>query len=122
MDTTPSDSTLNHESKEFQPIRFTDAADDGTAAGNTTQSATQKASSLRSISRTRSHNGYGCDDIVEQEQEGIERDAEKDGGVQKDPFEVTWENGENDPANPRSMTKARKWLVVLIVSASSLCV
>ncbi|KAF2091599.1 putative MFS multidrug transporter [Saccharata proteae CBS 121410] len=36
-------------------------------------------------------------------------------------FTVTWD-GENDPANPRNMSKARRWLIVLIVAASSLCV
>ncbi|MCJ1351001.1 MAG: hypothetical protein MMC33_000983 [Icmadophila ericetorum] len=36
-------------------------------------------------------------------------------------FEVRWD-GENDPRNPRSMSNPRKWLVVLIVSMSSLCV
>ncbi|MCJ1474179.1 hypothetical protein MMC13_002837 [Lambiella insularis] len=34
--------------------------------------------------------------------------------------EVTWD-GDDDPMNPRSMTTARKWLIV-IVSSSSLCV
>ena len=42
-------------------------------------------------------------------------DAEKD-------FEVKWEGGDDDPMNPRSMSEVRKWMVVLIVSASSLCV
>jgi hypothetical protein len=41
---------------------------------------------------------------------------------EKDPYEVRWEDGDNDPLNPRSRSMAKKWLVVLIVSASSLCV
>ncbi|OCK73548.1 MFS transporter [Lepidopterella palustris CBS 459.81] len=36
-------------------------------------------------------------------------------------FEVTWD-GDHDPMNPRSMSKLRKWTIVLIVSSSSLCV
>ena len=36
-------------------------------------------------------------------------------------FEVDWD-GEDDPMNPRSMSRARKWVVVIIVSMSSLCV
>ncbi|KAL9000711.1 MAG: hypothetical protein Q9169_000747 [Polycauliona sp. 2 TL-2023] len=36
-------------------------------------------------------------------------------------FEVQWD-GESDPANPRSMGSARKWMIVLIVSCSSACV
>ncbi len=36
-------------------------------------------------------------------------------------FEVRWEGGD-DPANPRSLSTLRKWIVVLILSVSSLCV
>lgn len=36
-------------------------------------------------------------------------------------FEVQWD-GENDGANPRSMSRLRKWMIVLIVSSSSACV
>jgi hypothetical protein len=35
-------------------------------------------------------------------------------------FTVHWD--ENDPMNPRNMTKARRWLIVIIVSMGSLCV
>lgn len=49
--------------------------------------------------------------------------GEKEGSV-ADPSQeiiVDWD-GDDDPMNPRSMKHGRKWLVVLIVSASSLCV
>ncbi|KAH7119772.1 major facilitator superfamily domain-containing protein [Dendryphion nanum] len=47
-------------------------------------------------------------------------DAEHD---TPNPFLVTWgELGDRDPLNPRSMSKLRRWIVVLILSASSLCV
>lgn len=36
-------------------------------------------------------------------------------------FEVQWD-GEHDPMNPRCMSKGRKWIIVLIVSAGSTCV
>ena len=36
-------------------------------------------------------------------------------------FEVDWD-GEDDPMNPKSMKTARKWVIVIIVSMSSLCV
>ncbi|KAI9759981.1 MAG: hypothetical protein M1835_000260, partial [Candelina submexicana] len=36
-------------------------------------------------------------------------------------FEVHWD-GDNDPMNPRSMPKGKKWLIVIIVSMSSTCV
>ena len=35
-------------------------------------------------------------------------------------YTVGWED--NDPMNPRNMSKARRWLVVIIVSMGSLCV
>lgn len=44
-----------------------------------------------------------------------------DDGVNEKEFEVTWD-GDDDPMNPRSMAYARKWIIVIIVSASSLCV
>lgn len=42
-------------------------------------------------------------------------------GAEAEVFEVQW-NGENDTANPRSMSRLRKWMIVLIVSSSSACV
>jgi hypothetical protein len=75
--------------------------------------------SRRTLSRTRSNNGYGCD---EDDNSREDLEISGDGVVEKDPFEVHWEDGDNDPLNPRSMSFARKWLVVIIVSASSLCV
>lgn len=43
------------------------------------------------------------------------QDADGDQG-----FTVRWE--ENDPMNPRNMSKARRWMIVIIVSTGSLCV
>ena len=42
-------------------------------------------------------------------------------GEQDHLFEVQW-NGDHDPMNPRNMSKARKWIIVLVVCMSSLCV
>ncbi|KAK6003316.1 hypothetical protein QM012_001161 [Aureobasidium pullulans] len=53
------------------------------------------------------------------EESGITAVGEE-GAPEKD-FEVTWD-GDDDPMNPRSMAYARKWIIVVIVSASSLCV
>ena len=47
---------------------------------------------------------------------GQENEQDRD-----DPFEVNWD-GDHDPRNPRNMSKARKWVIVLVVSMSSLCV
>ena len=35
---------------------------------------------------------------------------------EKDPFEVTWDSGHNDPLCPLGFNKARKWLIVFVVS------
>jgi len=95
--------------KEFVPIN-TSAANFGPA--------TKLPSRSSRLSRARSNNGYGCDD-------GHDSEAsldEGEGAVEKDPFEVQWDGGESDPMNPRSMNYGRKWVIVLVVSASSLCV
>jgi hypothetical protein len=36
-------------------------------------------------------------------------------------FEVKWD-GDDDPMNPRNRRKARKWMIVLIMASSALCV
>jgi hypothetical protein len=77
-----------------------------------------KSPSLNSIGRTRSQNGYGCDEGNEQDDD-VDVEAYR---VDKDPFEVGWENGDDDPLNPRSWKTARKWVIVLICSMSSTCV
>ncbi|KAI2639053.1 major facilitator superfamily transporter [Hypomontagnella submonticulosa] len=37
-------------------------------------------------------------------------------------FIVGWDGGDDDPLSPRSLGKARKWIIVIVVSAASLCV
>ena len=55
------------------------------------------------------------------DEEKRQGDEGTDGKESEKHFEVGWD-GEDDPLNPRSMSTGRKWLIVLIVSASSLCV
>lgn len=73
-----------------------------------------------SLGRMGSQNGYGCDGDNSEDK----RDAQdvENGPVEKDSFEVTWENGDNDPLNPKSKSKAAKWLIVLLCAFASLCV
>lgn len=91
--------------------------------------------SLRSISHTRSNNGYGCDDLADDDDDGDGNDNEspssssdpKSGGRDeatggKDPFEVQFDRGTDDPWNPRSMSTLRKWLIVALSSSGSFCV
>jgi hypothetical protein len=42
----------------------------------------------------------------------------------REEFSVGWvgENEDDDPGNPRNMSKARKWLVSLVVSLGAACV
>jgi hypothetical protein len=109
---TTSDLTTGEE-KEFAPISAAQ-----TRSRNS--SLARVPTYLKSISRSRSNHGYGCD-----EHEESDESADVEGGVfreEKDPFEVKWQGGDNDEMNPRSLGLGRKWVVVLIVSASSLCV
>ena len=101
------------QSKVFAPIN------DPSQTRSRNNSLARAPSSLRAISRTRSNNGYGCDADDSEESGG---DVETGTQAEKDPYEVRWDGGDNDPMNPRSMAFARKWVVVIIVSASSLCV
>ncbi|ENH61880.1 Putative drug/proton antiporter YHK8 [Fusarium oxysporum f. sp. cubense race 1] len=65
-----------------------------------------------SISRCQSQNGYSCNPHNEP----------SDDEVEKDPFEVGWDGGDNDSLCPRSFHKMKKWLIIIIVSSGSLCV
>lgn len=108
-------SELDVPSKEFAPISTPRVI-------SRSNSQAQRPISLRSLGRSRSNNGYGCDeqeDSTEAIDNNVEAVIRRDG---KDPFEVRWDGGESDPMNPRSMAHARKWIIVIIVSASSLCV
>ncbi|EFX01532.1 major facilitator superfamily transporter multidrug resistance [Grosmannia clavigera kw1407] len=44
------------------------------------------------------------------------------GPTEKDAFEVSWDGGDSDPANPRSMATARKWLIVTVTCVGATCV
>jgi len=94
------------QTKEFEPIN---------TSSNPNSPGLQtlyQPTSLHNIIRTRSQNGYGCDD---------DEDDDLEQATSNDPFDVKWD-GENDPLNPRTWKSFRKWIVVLIVSASSICV
>jgi len=100
--------------KEWTPIRPQESR-----TSKTGPKPGSRATSARSISRTRSQNGYGCDDDSDCEPAAAD---EEQGEEEKDPFEVGWDDGENDPLNPRSKTKARKWVIVSICSFAAFCV
>lgn len=79
----------------------------------------------RSLKTVRSHHsraggdGYTCFDADPSEHRP---NKSKSGGVvTEEPYLVSWD-GDADPLNPRSMTKLRRWAIVFICAASSLCV
>jgi hypothetical protein len=78
----------------------------------------------RSLKTTRSHqsraggDGYTCFDA---EPDNSRPNNSKPGVVTEQPYLVGWD-GDADPENPRSMSNLRRWTIVLICSASSLCV
>lgn len=88
----------------------------------------KRPQSTRSLRTTRSHqsraggDGYTCFDAEPVDKtHSRAQDANANGGVAEQPYLVTWD-GDADPENPRSMTKLRRWGIVLICAASSLCV
>ncbi|RMZ68802.1 benomyl methotrexate resistance [Pyrenophora seminiperda CCB06] len=88
------------------------------------RSRNRRSQDNRSLKTVRSHHsraggdGYTCLD-AEANNHGPHR--AKSGPVTEQPYLVTWD-GDADPENPRSMSKLRRWAIVLICAASSLCV
>lgn len=106
------DSRAESDEQQFEPIH--------TRTDRHTRPPSRASSTAQTISRTRSQNGYGVED--EPEEKDDEKQSPPPGQDGKDPFEVGWDGGDNDPMCPRSFNKARKWLIVLIVANASLCV
>jgi hypothetical protein len=121
---------LKHEFDDEKPPRSHTSGDSEASHENNTEFAPINASSTgaritrpnsrqgSTLSRQRSSNGYGVGDFDDNlhDVEGGEA------AVEKDPYEVRWEDGDDDPMSPRSTAHGKKWLIVLIVSASSFCV
>jgi hypothetical protein len=84
----------------------------------------RRSQDSRSLRTTRSHqsraggDGYTCFDA---EPDNSRPTKSKVGTITGEPFLVTWD-GDADPESPRSMSTFRRWIIVLICSASSLCV
>jgi hypothetical protein len=76
------------------------------------------------LSRRRSNNGFGVDDIDADEEPGLSGQDHQ--GVSSshegDLYEVGWDGGDNDPLNPRSMSSSRKWVIIAITSFGSFAV
>jgi hypothetical protein len=89
------------------------------------RSHSRRSQDGRSLKTIRSHHsraggdGYTCLDAEPNQQHPPNKS--KPGVVAEQPYLVTWD-GDADPLNPRSMTSLRRWCIVLICAASSLCV
>lgn len=116
--------TAYDDETRFESIR--PATGTSAAARATVRTGSSRLSTRSSLSRVRSHNGYGCDDLDEPgSEEDSGSDPEKGESAQareKDPFEVGFEGGNADPWCPRSMNPARKWAIVGLTSMGSFCV
>lgn len=101
------------EEPRFEPIRT-----------ETLSKPTSRRSSLSrsNLSRIGSQNGYGVSDEPAADGEWPVDDEAQTNRPEKDPFEVSWDNGDNDPLCPRSFAKPRKWVIVAIVALASFCV
>lgn len=110
--------TPKSEAKQEQtyiPIESTGAAPDLSTPQAERVASGHPASLLRSRSCGEGH-GY--------RDHGKEEAASKkvaDGQNPEKQFEVRWD-GDDDPMDPRCMSRTRKWIIVIIVSAGSTCV
>jgi hypothetical protein len=82
-----------------------------------------KLTPTKSLRSLHSHCSYTANDGYTSypAQDDEERPSKSSGDTGGEPFLVKWD-GDSDPMNPRSMSKFRRWIIVLIVSSSSLCV
>lgn len=98
--------------RTFEPIRGEDG--DNAARNSRPQSRS------RSLHTVQSHRSYAAGD-------GYTRWDEEEPAAPCEAFEITWDSQPESKAsqtvrNPRLMSIARRWLIVIIVSSSSLCV
>ncbi|KAJ5745657.1 hypothetical protein N7520_010839 [Penicillium odoratum] len=85
--------------------------------------AADKRLSRRSRSRSQSlERSWSLNDGVSIGDEELEGEANEAGQDEDEDREYTVRWDENDPMNPRNMSKARRWMIVVIVSSGSLCV
>ncbi|KAK3692643.1 putative multidrug protein [Podospora appendiculata] len=82
----------------------------------------RSSSTATSLGRARSNNGYGCDADDSNGDGNNDDDTASPAPEEKDPYEIGWDDGDNDPLNPRSMPHWRKWVIVGITSFGSFCV
>lgn len=105
-----SESDLDRSKSE--DVTFAPITNSGTRDGGALQQQRSASKSMRSIERSWSLNDGTS--IAGNEVE-VETGPDEETG-----YTVGWED--NDPQNPRNMSKGRRWLIVIIVSLGSVCV
>jgi hypothetical protein len=110
------DERINHREKEgrsgyLAPIR---------SQPHSRHRSHSRPQTLRSQRSYGGEDGYSCNHEQSAEA-GDEDDDETEESREQKRWEVNWD-GENDPMSPRSMNKARKWAIVIIMASSALCV
>lgn len=89
------------------------------------RSRARRSHDSKSLKRVESHHSRAGADGYTWHHDGDESSQRptraKAGVVTPEPYLVTFD-GDADPENPRSMSKLRRWMIVLICAASSLCV
>ncbi|KAJ5088275.1 hypothetical protein N7456_011891 [Penicillium angulare] len=113
-----SDTQDNAFARVNRPATATSTSEDP----HTSDSAAEKRLSRRSRSRSRSlDRSWSLNDGVSIGGNEFEGEADEAGqDTEGDGYTVRWD--ENDPMNPRNMSFARRWMIVIIVSSGSLCV
>lgn len=126
FDTLPDANTLADQGQDPGELRYNKLTN-GSNGHTCDKTRPNALAPIRSRISTRSHQSYEVTDgyATFNEDDGDETipEAKEEGQVgQANEFIVSWD-GEEDPMNPKnSHSLARKWLIVLILSASSLCV
>jgi hypothetical protein len=102
------------QASEFEPIRSTSRP--------VTTARSRSLYSTRSRQSTGGEDGYSVRRYEDSEDDGLPIDVDESPETKEDKeFEVKWDD-ESDPMNPRSKKNWRKWSIVIIVAACSLCV
>ena len=89
------------------------------------RSRARRSQDSKSLKRVESHHSRAGADGYTWHHDGDESSQRptraKAGVVAPEPYLVAFD-GDADPENPRSMSSLRRWIIVLICAASSLCV
>lgn len=101
------------------------AREEEIVASGRSRSRGRRSQDSKSLKRVESHHSRAGADGYTWHHDGDESSQRptraKAGVVTPEPYLVSFD-GDADPENPRSMSSLRRWIIVLICAASSLCV